>query len=141
MMDGFSIDGFSILVIGLLLPILQIISFIGLLNRRQIYFKRRATLKTAYLTVFPAMVLWLTYGVFSLILLNLWTVGLRPNWLILLWAGLTVVNRVVLPITIGLALLPPYPPRVWLSSIYRVSAIGMAVIACYMTQFVFPMAW
>jgi hypothetical protein len=137
----FVIDGFSIVVLGLLLPILQLISLIGLLSRRNRYSKRQASLKSCYWTMLPAIVPWLTYITFSTILLNLWITSRSANWAIVLWAGLAIANRVVLPITIGLTLLPPYPPRAWLSTIYRLSAIGMAMIAFHLTQAVFPMKW
>lgn len=133
-------DGLSILVLGLLSPILQLLSLLALLGRRQQYRTRRASLKSVYLTIIPATIPWMTYIAFSYLILNLWTI-VNTDWLIIAWAGLTIVNRVLLPITIGLALLPPYPPRVWLSSIYRLSTIGMAVAAGYMTQKIFPMAW
>ncbi len=134
-----AIDGFSIFVVALLLPIVQLISLIGLLRRRTTYHKRQVSLKSCYWTMLPAIVSWLTYITFSTILLNLWITSRAANWAIVLWAGLAIANRVVLPITIGLALLPPYPPRVWLSTLYRVSAIGMALIAYHLTQQVFPM--
>jgi hypothetical protein len=135
----FVIDGFSIFVLGLLLPILQLISLIGLLSRRSSYSKRQASLKSCYWAMLPAIVPWLTYITFSTILLNLWITSRPANWAIVIWAGLAIANRVVLPITIGLTLLPPYPPRAWLSTIYRLSAIGMAMIAFHLTQAVFPM--
>jgi hypothetical protein len=137
----FAIDSFSIFVLGLVLPILQLISLIGLLGRRNTYNKRQASLKSCYWAMLPAIVPWLTYITFSTILLNLWITSRPANWAIVLWAALTIANRVVLPITIGLTLLPPYPPRVWLSTLYRLSAIGMAIIACHLTEQVFPMKW
>jgi hypothetical protein len=132
----FVIDSFSIVVLGLLLPILQLISLIGLFGRRTTYHKRQASLKSCYWAMLPAIVPWLT---FSTILLNLWITSRPANWAIVIWAGLAIANRIVLPITIGLTLLPPYPPRVWLSTLYRLSAIGMAMIAFHLTQEVFPM--
>lgn len=133
-------DSFSLLLLGILAPLLQLCSLMALLSRRRNYLKRRATLKSVYWTLLPAIVPWMTYVVFMYLLLNLWT-PVRDEAVIILWAGLSLLNRGVVPLTIGLALLPPYPPRVWMSSIYRVSAIAMAMMADYMTQYVFPMTW
>ncbi len=133
-----AIDSFSIFVLGLLFPILQLSSLLGLLSRRSRYHKRQASLQSVYWTLLPALVPWLTYAIFSHILAHFWIPNRPANWAIVLWAGLAIANRVVLPITIGLTLLPPYPPRVWLSTIYRLSTIGMAMIACHLTQAVFP---
>jgi hypothetical protein len=132
------IDSFTLLVLGLLLPLLQLISLVTLLCRRQSYSKRGATLRSCYWTMLPALVPWLTYATFSQIVLHLWSPNRADHWAIVPWAGLAIVNRIMLPITIGLTLLPPYPPRVWLSTIYRFSAIGMAVVAHHLTQQVFP---
>jgi hypothetical protein len=133
------IDSFSLLLLGLLCPILQLISLIGLARRRDRYSKRQATLKSCYWAMLPAIVPWITYGIFSLILLNFWNTSHTAHWAIVLWAGLAIVNRIVLPIAIGLACLPPYPPQAWLPTIYRLSVIGMAIVAHHLTQQVFPM--
>jgi hypothetical protein len=135
-----AIDSFSIILLGLLFPLLQLISLAALVLRRQSYSKRQATLKSCYWAILPAIVPWLTYGTFGLILLNFWHRSPNTHWAIVLWAGLAIANRIVLPITISLTLLPPYPPRVWLSTIYRLSAIGMAIVAHHLTQQVFPIA-
>ena len=133
-------DSFSILLLGILAPLLQLCSLMALLSRRRRYMKRRATLKSVYWTILPAMMPWFTYLVFIYLLLNLWT-PVRHETVVVLWASLSLVNRGVLPLTIGLTLLPPYPPQAWMSSIYRASAIAMAIVACYMTQYIFPMEW
>jgi hypothetical protein len=135
-----AIDSFTLLLLGLLLPLLQLLSLVALFWRRQSYSKRGATLRSCYLTMIPALVPWLTYLTFGDLLLHLWQPNRTDNWAIVLWAGLAIANRGVLPITIALTLLPPYPPRVWLSTIYRLSAIGMAIVACHLTQQVFPIA-
>jgi hypothetical protein len=136
---SYSIDPVTLLVMGLLLPLLQLVSLMALWRRHATYSKRRARLHFVYCAMLPAIVPWLTYGTFGLILLNIWNTNRTAQWAIVLWAGLAIANRIVLPLTIGLVLLPPYPPRVWLPTLYRLSAIGMAIVACHLTQQVFPM--
>lgn len=131
-------DPFVFLILGLLLPLLQLIGLVGLCIRHSTYGKRRVRLQWCYCTMLSAVVPWLTYGTFSLILLNFWNTNRTTHWAIVLWAGLAIANRIVLPITIALTLLPPYPPKVWLPTLYRLSAIGMAIVAYQLTQQVFP---
>jgi hypothetical protein len=135
-----SIDPFTLLVMGLLLPLLQLISLIALLGRHATYSKRRARLHFVYCAMLGAIAPWITYATFSLILLNFWNTNSTANWAIVLWAGLAIVNRITLPIAIGFACLPPYPPQAWLPTIYRLSIVGMAIVAHHLTQQVFPIA-
>jgi hypothetical protein len=140
---SYPIDGFAFFVLGLLCPLLQLFSLIALAFRGNIYRKRQATRRSVYCTMLVGWIPWLTYLTAGYIVLNALPIPVdrSHHWVILLWIGLAIANRVVLPITIGLALLPPYPPRVWLSPLYRLSTIGMALIACHLTQQVFPMKW
>jgi hypothetical protein len=134
------IDSFTLILLGLLLPLVQLLSLVALLGRRQRYHKRQATLRSVYCTMLVGWIPWLTYLTAGYIALNALPVPVdrSHHWVILLWIGLAIANRAVLPIMIGLALLPPYPPRVWLSTLYRVSTIGMAIVAWQLTQQVFP---
>jgi hypothetical protein len=134
------IDPFTLLVMGLLLPLLQLVSLIALLCGFATYNKCRVRLHWIYAAMLVAIAPWITYATFSLILLNLWNTNPTTHWAIVLWAGLAIANRIVLPLTIGLACLPPYPPQAWLPTVYRLSAIGMAIVAHHLTQQVFPIA-
>jgi hypothetical protein len=136
------IDAFSFFVLGLICPLLQLFSLIGLLMRGEIYRKRQASRQSAYGAMLIGWIPWLTYLTAGYIVANAMPmpVDRSQHWVILVWIGLATVNRIVLPLAIGLALLPPYPPRVWLSTLYRVSTIGMAIVAHHLTQQVFPIA-
>jgi hypothetical protein len=130
------IDSFSLICLGILLPLLQVLSLLLVVQRRRKHLDRSATLRSVYWTLPIAIAPWVTYGVFSYLLLNLLT-HTSPG-LVVVWSVLTIVNRIVLPLSVGLALLPPYPPKVWLSTIYRLSVVGMAIVANQMTQYIFP---
>jgi hypothetical protein len=136
------IDAFSLFVLGLLCPLLQLLSLIALAFRGAIYSKRQATRRSVYWAMLVGWIPWLTYLTAGYMVVNALPVPIdrSQHWVILLWIALATVNRIVLPITIGLTLLPPYPPRVWLSTIYRLSTIGMAIVAHHLTQQVFPIA-
>jgi hypothetical protein len=133
------IDSFSLICLGILLPLLQLLSLLLLTRRRRNYLGREATLRSVYWTLPIAIVPWVSYGVFGYLLLNLWT-HTSPG-LVVVWSVLAIVNRIVLPLSVGLTLLPPYPPKVWLSTIYRLSVVGMAIVASQMTQHIFPIAF
>jgi hypothetical protein len=134
------IDAFSLFVLGLICPLLQLFSFVALAFRGDSYSKRQATRRSAYFAMLIGWIPWLTYLTAGYIVLNAlpMPVDRSQHWVILVWIGLARTNRIVLPLAIGMALLPPYPPRVWLSTLYRLSTIGMAIVAWQLTQQVFP---
>jgi hypothetical protein len=135
------IDGVVIVGLMLISPLVQMTTGIAALVRRDAYLKRLKTLRSVYLSSVLATVPIFTYIVFINILLSMWTLTSSSAYLVVIWSILTIVNRWVLPLTIVVALLPPYPPRTWVSSICRLAAIGTSLSACYMTQQLLPMAW
>jgi Trk-type K+ transport system membrane component len=76
------IDAFTLLVMGLLLPLLQLVSLMALWRRHATSSKRRARLHFVYFAMVSAMVPWITDVTFSLILLNLWNANHTARWAI-----------------------------------------------------------
>ncbi len=130
-------------IVGLMLisPVLQLITGIAAVIRRRAYLKRFKSLRSFYLSGVISTVSILTYVIFIQVLYSMWTIAPDASYLVVIWSVLTVLNRLVLPLTIAVALLPPYPPRTWMSPLFRLSAIGTAIGACYMTQQILPMSW
>jgi hypothetical protein len=122
-------------------PLVQITTAVTSILRRDKYLKRFKTLRSLYLSNAISSIPILTYVVFIKILLSMWTITSASAYLVVIWSILTLLNRWVLPLIIVVALLPPYPPRTWVSSICRLSAIGTAISAYYMTHQLLPLAW
>jgi hypothetical protein len=96
-------------------------------------------LRSLYLSSIVSIVALFTYVIFVQLLLNMWTTAHTAAYLVVIWSVLAHLNRWVLPVMILLALLPPYPPRSWLSPINRLCAIGTAVSAVYLTHGLLPL--
>jgi hypothetical protein len=130
-------------IVGLMVisPCVQVLSAIAAVMRRRAYLKRFKSLRSFYLAGVISTVSMLTYLIFIQVLYSMWTIAPAASYLVVIWSVLTVLNRLVLPLTIAVALLPPYPPRTWMSPLFRLSAIGTAIGAGYMTQQILPMSW
>lgn len=134
-------NGWLTLGIVILAPLAQLVLAIGVLQRRRLYLKRSKTLRSFYCSLTVSMIPWVTYSVFLAIVLNLWLRLGASGDLVVLWAKLGLLSWVSLPLLVICALLPPYPPRTWSSTLYRCCAIGTAFGAWYLTHRVFPMGW
>jgi hypothetical protein len=130
----------AIWIISIILaPLIQLITALTALNHRQHYLKRSKSLRSLYSSTIISLIPWLTYGTFIAILLNLWWRTGKDSELIIFWAKLSLLNWIAIPLLITCAILPPYPPKTWASSLNRLSAIVTAIGAWWLTHTVFPM--
>jgi hypothetical protein len=127
---------FSLIVIA---PLLQAITAITAIGGQRGLKPAKKRLRSLYLSSLGSIVALFTYVIFIQLLLNMWMSTHTAAYLVVIWSILAHLNRWVLPLMILLALLPPYPPRSWLSPLNRLCAIGTAVSAVYLTHSLLPL--
>jgi hypothetical protein len=127
---------FSLIIVA---PLLQAMTGMSAVYGQRGLKPPKKRLRSLYLSSIVSIVALFTYVIFVQLLLNMWTTAHTAAYLVVIWSVLAHLNRWVLPVMILLALLPPYPPRSWLSPINRLCAIGTAVSAVYLTHGLLPL--
>jgi hypothetical protein len=127
---------FSLIVVA---PLLQAMTGMSAVYGQRGLKPPKKRLRSLYLSSLVSSVAIFTYVIFVQLLLNMWAMSYTAAYLVVIWSVLANLNLWILPLMILLALLPPYPPRSWLSPLNRLCAIGTAVGAVYLTHGLLPL--